>query len=57
MAKLSELSELERETIKKDFKKALRAAWDIFGEDAFRKRYNVNDRRKPITRPCLRSGQ
>ena len=50
MAKLGELSELEREKIKDDFKKALQAAWDIFGDDAFRKRYNVNDRRKPINK-------
>ena len=57
MAKLSEFSELERETIKKDFKKALKAAWEIFGNDAFRKRYNANDKRKPINKALYYSKQ
>lgn len=35
------------------FKKAMRAAFDIFRTDAFRKRYNEDDYRKPINRPLF----
>lgn len=38
------------EKLKHDFKSALLLSWDIFGDDAFRKRFKVNDRRKPINK-------
>ena len=41
------------DVITEDFKKAMRAATDIFGEDAFRKRTSPDDRRKPINRALL----
>ncbi len=40
MMKLKQLSLPERENIKSDFKKAMNAAFEIFGEYAFRKRIN-----------------
>ena len=36
--------------IKQDFDKATKAALAIFGDDAFRKRYSKEDRRKPINK-------
>jgi hypothetical protein len=50
MSHLNQLSATERETIKKDFAKAMKAAFEIFGNDAFRKRYNPEDQRKPINK-------
>jgi hypothetical protein len=50
MAELNKYTEAERNAIRKDFKKALSAAKKIFGEDAFRKRYSINDRRKPMNK-------
>jgi hypothetical protein len=47
MSKLKELTKQEREQIRFSFKKALVIAWDIFGDDAFRKRYNTTDNRRP----------
>jgi len=37
-------------TLKKDFKDALNLSVKIFGDDAFRKRFGKNDRRKPINK-------
>ena len=39
--------------IAKDFKKAMRAAHAIFNDDAFRTRYDRDDRRRPINRALL----
>ena len=38
-----------------DFKKAMQAAFDIFGEDAFRKRYEAGVHRKPVNRALFES--
>lgn len=38
------------ERLETDFKKALNLAFSIFGIDAFRKRFNENERRKPINK-------
>lgn len=35
------------------FKNAMDLAFDIFGDDSFRKRKNINDRRKPINKPLF----
>jgi hypothetical protein len=55
LARLKTMSEIERETMKADFKKAMLAMYDIFGDEAFRKRYNEKDRRKPINKALFDS--
>jgi len=50
MNKLKKISDQKREQLKADFKKSLRTAWNIFGEDAFRKRYDKSDKRKPVNK-------
>nr|WP_295930642.1 DUF262 domain-containing protein [uncultured Dyadobacter sp.] len=50
MAKLRELSSEEIIELKKSFVKALNLAFDIFGNDAFRKRLSFSDNRKPINK-------
>ena len=44
------LSETEVERMKSDFRKSMRMARKIFGDDAFRKRYDQNDRRRPLNK-------
>lgn len=39
-----------RNLIFKDFKKAMQAAYDLFGQDAFRKRKSREDSRRPISK-------
>lgn len=50
MAITNEKKEDELEIIKMDFKKAMIAARDIFGIYAFRKKYEPQERRKPINK-------
>ena len=50
MSKLNKLSESAREQIKKDFIKAMRTAYYIFQNDAFRKRYSSNEPRNPLNK-------
>ena len=50
MAKIKKLTEAEREDMSTQFDKAMKAAWSIFNNDAFRKRRNIYDRRKPINK-------
>lgn len=51
MTKINNMSEDARERIARDFEKAMRAASRIFGDDAFRKRYDMEDpRRRPISK-------
>ncbi len=51
MAKIKKISEAEREKMKKDFIRAMNVSVEIFGDDAFRKRFDPNDRRrKPINK-------
>ncbi|MFD0750164.1 DUF262 domain-containing protein [Mucilaginibacter calamicampi] len=50
MAALKNLTEAERQLIKTNFIKSMSAAVKIFGQDAFRKRLNKNDSRKPINK-------
>ncbi len=40
----------QRTSIAEDFKKAMQAAHDLFGEYAFRKRYSRDDSRRPISK-------
>jgi hypothetical protein len=48
MDELNNISNIEK--IEKDFEKAMDASILIFGNDAFRKRFSKNDKRKPINK-------
>jgi hypothetical protein len=50
MGRISELSVEKREQIKKDFIKAMDAAYRLFGKYAFRKMIKINDRKYPINK-------
>jgi hypothetical protein len=50
MSRLKDLSDEERSKVKEDFQKAMSAAYLIFGNDAFRKRYKKEDGRKPLNK-------
>lgn len=50
MAKIGRISEDERSEIKRRFGQAMFAAYTIFGDDAFRKRFKPEDRRHPINK-------
>jgi uncharacterized protein with ParB-like and HNH nuclease domain len=45
MADINQMSEIEIENLEQQFRRSMLAAFDIFGEDAFRKRYKVDARR------------
>jgi hypothetical protein len=50
MAKIKQLSQEDITALKNDFEKAMHTAYAIFGDDAFRKRVQVGDSRKPINK-------
>lgn len=50
MGDIKKLSEEEKDNLKIDFKEAMKLAQKIFGRFAFRKVFNVADRRKPINK-------
>jgi len=50
MGKLNSLTKVQRLKIKEDFLKAMNAAYNIFGRDAFRKRFSATDNRKPLNK-------
>ena len=50
MGKLNRMAPEARGVITADFKKAMLAAFDILGDDAFRKPRDQNNRRRPINR-------
>lgn len=50
MSKIKNLTEDERAEMKAGFIRAMVTARKIFGNDAFRKRTDINDRRKPINK-------
>ena len=50
MKTINSMSSSERESMSDDFKKSMRAAHDIFDDEAFRKRYRPDERRKPVNR-------
>lgn len=51
MARLAVLKKGERQKIKEAFKKSMALSYEIFGDDAFRKRYDINEsRRRPISK-------
>lgn len=50
MTKINKMSSGQRATIADDFKKAMRAAREIFNVDAFRKRYHRDEDRYPVSK-------
>lgn len=50
MRMLKTVSEEERCSIKENFDKAMLLARSIFGDDAFRKRFNTTEKRRPINK-------
>ena len=50
MKKIRQMPETDRKKMKGDFIKALDAAWEIFADDAFRKRYSPAEGRRPINK-------
>ena len=50
MEKINEMSKKKRDVLEKDFRRAMRAARQIFERDAFRKRSNQDDNRKPVSK-------
>lgn len=50
MGALNEMSQEELKNLKNTFEKSMNCCYDIFGEDAFRKRNHPEDKRKPISK-------
>lgn len=50
MRRLNDMPQSERDTLEQRFVRSMRAAEKLFGDDAFRKRYREDDRRKPINK-------
>ena len=50
MERINAMEPIERTRFLMDFKKAMRAAFHIFGNDAFRKRYSTNEQHHPISK-------
>ena len=50
MGKISDLDSAMIADLKYNFKKAMHLSSEIFGNDAFRKRFNLSDYRKPISK-------
>ncbi|MDD4894595.1 MAG: DUF262 domain-containing protein [Candidatus Omnitrophica bacterium] len=50
MSNLRKLTDDERKNIRRDFVKAMKASYGIFGKDAFRKKYNKTDKRKLLNK-------
>lgn len=50
MGKIKQLNNQEIQQLKDNFRNAMEMAYEIFGNDAFRKRLNVEEPRKPINK-------
>ncbi len=50
MERIYEIEELELIQLKNNFDDSMKTAFEIFENDAFRKRYDMNDKRKPINK-------
>ena len=50
MEKINRMSACRREKLATDFRRAMFAARQIFEDDAFRKRYRAEDKRKPVSK-------
>lgn len=53
MKKLNNMRQSKRNELRDIFQHTMKSAADIFGEDAFRKRYDSDDKRKPINKALL----
>jgi hypothetical protein len=53
MQKLNEVSEEERIQYRRTLEQSLNVAYDIFGNDAFRKRYSRSAGRNPVSKPLF----
>ncbi len=50
MGELNKMTPERLNNIRSAFDKSMKTCYDIFGNDAFRKRYNMEDQRKPISK-------
>ena len=50
ITKINEINQEKLDHLAIEFRKAMNAAFRIFGNDAFRKRYDLNDSRKRVNR-------
>ncbi|MBC8234714.1 DUF262 domain-containing protein [bacterium] len=55
MAKINKMEMSDLENLERRFLRAMQAALDIFGKDAFRKLYKVDGRRNPINKALFES--
>lgn len=55
MADINKMSDQEREYLRKRFERAMIIAKNLFGNDAFRKRYKEGAPRQPINKPLFES--
>lgn len=55
MRAINQLSEAEVTRLRAEFEKAMTGAWDVFGNDAFRKRYAEREGRRPINKALFES--
>ena len=55
MAKLNHISDMARQQLSSRFLSAMRLAHEIFGPDAFRKRYAIEARNNPINKALFES--
>ncbi len=55
MKKINRMNSYEREVLTKDFRRAMRSAFNIFENDAFRKRYEFPGNRRPINKALFES--
>lgn len=53
MEKINCMSAAERDKLAANFRRAMLAAHQIFGNDAFRKRYGAKDKRKPVSKALI----
>lgn len=50
MGELNKMSSDQREEIRAAFDKSMKCCYEIFGDDTFRKRYDISDKKKPISK-------
>ena len=55
MAEVNDMNESELSDLEMKFKQAMAAAYEVFGNDAFRKRYKADSSRKPVNKALFES--
>ena len=53
MKNINAMHEDERESLTRDFQKGMQTAYRVFGDDAFRKRYDPHHWKRPVSKPLL----